>query len=234
MLEILKKYISIAGLVAAFALLSYFNDAHDFYNNFIKQKRAEDDLKLLNTGVSIQHVKSVFGAPITESKNKKEKVTEYIYSFKNFYLQVVFSDDNEVVFYAVTSKSDSFQPSIPYLRKNLGSTFFELSDHYTKNEADRSSRFYTYAENIYLANPGNYRHLYLAHNAAGANYGGINGILFDEVPNPTRESSEIFRKDSYPNTFGVGEIHGNWGERETAFGVGIEFFSSRDLPEHNF
>lgn len=221
----------IAGVML---LVGYLNDIHGVYGNYIKQRRAEDSLVLLNTGVSIQHVKSVFGSPIVESHEKNKKLSEYVYSFKRFYLQVVFNNDNEVVFFAVTSKDKDFHPTVPYLNQSLGETFYALSEHYSENQANYSSKFFEYNENIYLGNVGNYRNVYLAFNPAGIDYDDIEMLPFDEMPNPSDEISDRFRRQSYPNTYGVGKILGGRDDNETIFGVGIEFYTSRDLPEYQY
>ncbi|PSU19933.1 ETEC_3214 domain-containing protein [Photobacterium phosphoreum] len=223
----------IAFVLGVLAIIGYMNDVNDFYNNYIKQKRAEDGLMLLNTGVSIQHVTSVFGAPIIE--NQRKGATEYIYSFKNFYLQVNFDKKNEVFFFAVTSKNKEFKPTIPYISRSLGQTFFDISEHYDTNFATMGSKFYAYDESIYLGNPGNYRNIYLAYNPAGVDYDRNDEYIDREhMPNPSKEISQTYRKGAKPNTFGVGEMHGSPDGREKSFGIGIEYFSSRDLPEHRY
>lgn len=221
-------------IVVVMIAVGYMNDLHGLYGNYIKQNRAEDGLELLNSGVSIQHVKAVFGSPILERLNDDGSLSEYIYSFKRFYLQIVFDNRNEVIFFAVTSKDEDFHPKIPYLGGHLGETFAEISDSYNENEANISSKFFEYNESVYLANPGNYRNLYLAYNPAGVDYGNTAPLPFEEIPNPTRETSEAFRATSRPNTYGVGKILGGRDEKETEFGVGIEYFVSRDLPEHQY
>jgi hypothetical protein len=223
-------------VIAIMVTVGYMNDLHGVYGNYIKQKRAEDGLKLLNTGVSIQHVISIFGAPIMERIKGENDLKEYVYSFKNFYLQVVFENTNEVIFFAVTSKNENFHPTVPYIRKELGMRFSELAEAYTYNEVNWSSKFFEYNENIYLGNPGNYRNLYLASNPSGIQYGSASTGIFevDERPNPSKKSSIEFREKSYPNTYGVGKILGGRDDGEADFGIGIEYFSSRDLPEHQY
>ncbi|WP_318505447.1 ETEC_3214 domain-containing protein [Photobacterium leiognathi] len=223
----------IAVLLGVLAIVGYMNDISDFYNNYIKQKRAEDGLLLLNTGVSIQHVTNVFGAPIVE--NQRKDATEYVYSFKNFYLQVNFDKKNEVFFFAVTSKNAVFKPKIPYINKSLGQTFYQISNHYQTNFANESSKFYEYHESIYLGNFGNYRNIYLAYNPAGVEYPNSGGYIErKDMPHPSREASDSYRQTAMPNTFAVGEMYGEPDGRETSFGIGIEYFTSRDLPEHTF
>lgn len=230
------KIIRDAGpyVIGIVVLVGYLNDFHGFYGNYLEQKRAEDGLVLMNTGVSVKHVVSVFGSPMVENHDGNKGLSEYVYSFKNFYLQVVFDKENTVKFFSVTSKSEKFQPRIPYLDGSLGFTFFELSDSYSENKANFSSKLFEYNENIYLGNRGNHRNVYLAYNPAGTDYGRIQMLPYEEMPNPSREVSNQFRKVSYPNTYGVGSILGGREDGETEFGVGVEYFVSRDLPEHQY
>lgn len=221
-------------LMGLMAVIGYLNDVHGFYGNYIEQRRAEDGLELMNAGVSISHVESVFGSPVSENHDNEKGLFEYIYSFDKFYLQVVFNKNNTVIFFAVTSKDRGFEPKIPYLNGNLGSTFVELSGFYSENVARIGSKYFEYNENIYGGNPWNYRNVYLAYNPAGVDYGRMEALPRDEIPYPSRMVSDQFRNKSHPNTYGVGSIHGGRESGELNFGIGIEYFSSRDLPEHRY
>ncbi|WP_394152044.1 ETEC_3214 domain-containing protein [Vibrio maritimus] len=234
-----KHYL--AFFLAVFAIFSYLNDSYDFYNNYLKQKKAEDGLAMLNTGVSIQHVKSVFGAPIREEHRRNDGASQYLYSFKKFFLQVVYDNDNTVVFYAVTSKSRDFKPKVPYLTirnedgfvsPTLGLTFKEYSDSANFIWSSLTSKFFDYYESMYLGNPGNYRNLYLGYNPSGVFYGEIE--VLGERDSPSEEELEQFRTKAFPNTFGVGQYLGDVDGIETTFGIGIDYYTSRDLPGHKF
>ncbi|SJK83846.1 uncharacterized protein HELO_3296A [Halomonas elongata DSM 2581] len=222
-------------LLGAFLVVGGMKDFLGFYKDFLKQKRAEDGLKMMNSGVSIKHVESVFGAPVLESHDESGDLAEYVYSFKRFYLQVVFNEIyNQVVFYAVTSKDSGFKPRVPYVNGSLGMKFSEISEAYEAPEAALSSKYFQYSEGVYLGNPGNYRNIYLAYNPLGVSYGDISPLPFDQTPIPSREVLEDFRDTTHPNTYGVGSILGTMKGEETKFGVGVEYFSSRDLPEHQY
>ena len=59
-------------------------------------------------------------------------------------------------------------------------------------------------------------------------------LPLEEMPKPSREVFEKFRIPSHPNTYGVSEILVGPDEQKSTFGVGIEYFCSRDLPEYTF
>ncbi|EKF9803490.1 hypothetical protein O1C99_003613 [Vibrio cholerae] len=230
-----------ALFLALVAFIGYLNDGADFYNNYVKQKRAEDGLEMINTGVSIQHVKSIFGPPIREEHQLDKGVHQYLYSFKNFYLQVVYDNNNTVVFFSVTSKNEEFKPKIPYLTRfvddkfvssTLGHTFEEYSDSSNFIWSSLTSKFFDYYEYIYLGNPGNYRNLYFGFNPAGIEYSET--VILSERENPSQVALDKFRKSASPNTYGVGEYLGDHNGPETMFGIGIDYYNARDLPEHQY
>ncbi|KEP02180.1 hypothetical protein EH65_24390 [Escherichia coli] len=74
---------------------------------------------MIYTGASIKYIESIFGPPVKEEHSEDGRVHEYIYSFKKFYLQVVYDNNNTVILYSVTSKDENFHPEVPYLRKPL-------------------------------------------------------------------------------------------------------------------
>nr|EHW1659749.1 hypothetical protein [Escherichia coli] len=92
----LKKSLITVFLSGILAVLGYFvalNGVFDLYqhiaDNFL-QKKAEDNLHVIYTGASIKYIESIFGPPVKEEHSEDGRVHEYIYSFKKFYLQVVY------------------------------------------------------------------------------------------------------------------------------------------------
>lgn len=228
------KAVIVATVMFVFASISFFNDGFDLFKNHIIQKRAEDGLEKLNAGVSIKHVEAIFGAPIAESRIYSPKeLKQYIYSFQKFYLQVVFDEENTVQFFAVTSKSTSFRPTIPYIDNSLGvKTFSEIGAGKVLQSV-KTSKFYEYGEIIYLGNPGNYRNLYLAYNPSGVLY--KQDPIWPSLEEVEDKSAiEQFRSSVYPNTYGVGSTLGDDEDWVTQIGLGINFYLSRDLPEHHY
>ncbi|TDT51740.1 hypothetical protein DFO53_4248 [Enterobacter sp. AG5470] len=225
-----------AALIASQGF-SLINGAFDFYqktHDAFFQKKAEDNLHVIYTGTSIKYIESIFGPPIKESHNKEKQINQYLYSFKKFYLQIVFDDSNTVIFYAVTSKDLDFHPSIPYLNSQLGFNFTHYGEDDTFLYSDYSSKFYEYAEYHYLGNPGNYRNFYLAYNPAGVDYQALQPLpdmMNDEKSPPKQADLKAFRKQNAPNTFAVGDINGNPEGPEMYFGIGIGYYDARDIPD---
>ncbi|MDD2698455.1 MAG: hypothetical protein PHF17_06635 [Arcobacteraceae bacterium] len=229
MIKTLFAFITIIGIV--FALI---NDSIGVYQNFIKEKRAEDSLEYLNTGLSIHFIKSIFGVPMVEKQYKNLNLFEYIYSFQKFYLQLVYDQNNTVKFYAITSKTEDFNPKIPFIKDfkdfmagehlvtqnfnkkikpfteiRLGKvTFFNLSNSANILYSNLSSKNYEYAESIYLANSGNYRNLYLAYVPAGYEFCNQCYSKGDFFSSDNESKSELLelRKKCKPNTFGIGDV----------------------------
>ncbi len=215
---------------------SFVNSSFDLYSNVkdtYKQKKAEDNLNVLYTGVSIRYVESIFGPPMIEHHDESRGMHEYIYSFQKFYLQFVYTSNNKVILYTVTVKDKNFHPRIPYLGKELGDTFDNYDDSAEFLFSGYSSKFYEYHEAIYLGNPGNYRNLYLAYNPAGGEYSELKplpDIANDPKKPPLENDLVIFRKINRPNTFAIGDHLGDQDGIETFYGIGINFYDARDIP----
>ncbi|WP_227659818.1 ETEC_3214 domain-containing protein [Hafnia alvei] len=236
----LKKSLIAVVLSGALAISGYFgalNGVFDLYQNIADnffQKKAEDNLHVIYTGASIKYIESIFGAPVKEEHSEDGKVNEYIYSFRKFYLQVVYDNNNTVILYSVTSKDKDFHPEIPYLDKTLGHKFKDFGNDINYLQSGYSSKFYQYEEGHYLGNPGNYRNFYLAYNPAGVDYFELHSLPDfynnNKFP-PNKKDLEEFRSNNAPNTFGVGDIHGGPEGLELSFGLGIDYYDARDIPD---
>ncbi|CAM3258305.1 TPA: hypothetical protein IBW27_004641 [Escherichia coli] len=236
----LKKSLITVFLSGILAVLGYFvalNGVFDLYqhiaDNFL-QKKAEDNLHVIYTGASIKYIESIFGPPVKEEHSEDGRVHEYIYSFKKFYLQVVYDNNNTVILYSVTSKDENFHPEVPYLRKTLGHKFKDFGSDIDYLQSSYSSKFYQYEEGHYLGNPGNYRNFYLAYNPAGVDYFELDplpDLSNDDKSPPNKNDLEKFRNNNAPNTFGVGDIHGGPEGLELSFGLGIDYYDARDIPD---
>lgn len=252
-------YATIAGLIIAFAgvawaVLTYFipitspnngttiagesNVVVQGKNNTVistpktpKVKTApngENEIQALTTGWTKKYYEYKFGPAIFENNHKELKVSELIHSFPKFFLQGIFNEENKLIFYSITAKSTSFFPEVPRIGINLGkATFSEIGigEHLYSH---LSSKYWEYAEVFYFGNPGNYRNFYFAYNPAGTNYSA-------ETPYPAvldRDGKHVVQKmriKTMPNTFGVGDILGDETQIIKAIGVGIEFYSARDI-----
>ncbi|RAY84283.1 hypothetical protein DP190_11105 [Enterobacter cloacae] len=236
----LKKSFIAVVLSGVLAISGYFgalNTVFDLYQNIADkffQKQAEDNLHVIYTGASIKYIESIFGAPVKEEHSEDGKVNEYIYSFRKFYLQVVYDNKNTVILYSVTSKDKDFHPEVPYLGKTLGHKFKDFGNHINYLHFDHSSKFYQYEEGHYLGNPGNYRNFYLAYNPAGVDYVELQSLpdfYNNDEPSPNKKDVEVFRSKNAPNTFGVGDINGGPEGLELSFRLGIDYYDARDIPD---
>lgn len=233
--KFIKKHKTTAfSIVAVIAgAIAFFNNGFELVKNHLKQKHAEENLSKLNAGVSIKHIESVFGAPVVEYKVRKYNINAYIYSFKKFYLQVLYDKDNTVKFYAVTTKSKDFNPKISYLNKKLGQFKFSEIGNSTTLYSEFSSKFFAYAEYQYLANPGNYRNVYLAYNPAGINFDSNTNYPSVSSPESPEEIAK-YRSSSFPNTYGFGDSLGDEQKVVLEAGLGIDYYTARDIPELNY
>lgn len=244
-IKIIKSIITLlfsVVVVAAgylFASVGALNGMFDLYQNISDkffQKQAEDNLQVIYTGSSIKYIESIFGPPVKEEHSKNGEVNEYIYSFKKFYLQVVYNNENTVIFYSVTSKDKDFHPGIPYLGGQLGDKFNAFGDGINYLQSGYSSKFYKYEEGHYLGNPGNYRNFYLAYNPAGVDYFELQPLpdFYNNSESYPREKDlNKYRSNNAPNTFGIGNILGSPDGPELTYGIGINYYDARDIPDND-
>ncbi len=215
------------------ALIGFLNNGLELITNHIAQKHAEDSLGQINSGVSIRYVESLFGVPIVERKIAKGKLTENLFSFNKFYLQVIFDESGTVRFYAVTSKDKNFRPALPYIGETLGSFTFGKSSINRDGilYSNKSSKFYEYAEYGEIGFPANYRKLYLAFNPMGAIY---DERVYEAVPSISDTDSptaiQKFRAMAYPNSYGVGSTLADETKFLSYTRIGIDFYTAVDLP----
>lgn len=228
----------VVGIGGYFVLtVGALNGLFDLYENISDrffQKKAEDNINVIYTGSSIKYIESIFGVPVKEEHSENGEISEYTYSFKKFYLQVVYNKNNRVIFYSVTSKDKNFHPKVPYLGGVLGDSFESFGNNIDYLQSGYSSKFYQYEEGHFLGYPGNYRNFYLSYNPAGIEYMELKPLT-DWYNNnnsyPDAEELIEFRKNNAPNTFGVGDINGSHDGPELFYGIGIEYYDARDIPD---
>lgn len=199
----------------------------------VSPMKPEDALSRLNTNLSLEYAKSIFGMPIIQQNIENSKCTECIYSFKNFYLQLVSNENNIIIFYAITVKDKRFQPTIPYLNAKIGKvTFEEATDgaSYQTLYNNVSSKFYEYGESTYLGNPSNYKKIYLAYNPSGIDFNGNTFMSIDELED--KDKIKDMRSKSLPNTYAVGSsaYEENSIINSENLHIGVDYFTARDLP----
>ena len=97
-----------------------------------------------------------------EKLGSTESFTEELYGFPKFYVQVIYDSNEEVIFYAVTSRLASFHPPLPCSTSELGlgeQTFHELNPDFVTDNliyAYATSKHYNYAESYYTGDSCKY------------------------------------------------------------------------------
>lgn len=231
----LSGVLIIAGcLTTGFGLLNGMFDLYQNISDKFFQKKAENNLNVIYTGASIKYIESIFGVPVKEDHSDDGLVSQYIYAFKKFYLQIVYDKHNTVILYSVTSRDKDFHPEVPYLQGVLGDKFESFGDEIQHLQSGYSSKFYEYEEGHYLGNPGNYRNFYLAYNPSGVDYFELQPLpdLYNNNESPPDKKDLLnFRSNNAPNTFAVGDMNGGPDRTEMYYGIGINYYAARDIPD---
>jgi len=196
----------------------------------VTQQKEEIGLKYLTTGITRSFAESKLGQPIIIENYDKYKVKGLYFNCERFYLTVLIDKNDNIIFYSITSKSKYFRPIIPYLGSNLGNKTFAALGAARHLYSFMSSKYYEYAEVIYLGNPSNYRNIYLAYHSSGVDFS-EKEHSYAVLSSQGTAAVTAFRGEARPNTFGVGDMHGFDNEEEILkeIGVGIDYFSARDL-----
>lgn len=188
----------------------------------------ESALETLTTGMSRTALEAQFGPARFDDEIVKLAARDLIFVFPRFFLQAVISHQGKVIFYSVTTRSADFRPAIPKLDGRLLESHYKDLGNGEHIYSNMSSKFYEYAERIYLGNPGNYRNFYLGYCPAGILPGKDKfspAVLDRDGPLAMKE----FREKSTPNCFGVGDILGDEDRIFENIHMGIDYFIARDL-----
>ena len=175
-----------------------------------------------------------------EKLGSTESFTEELYGFPKFYVQVIYDSNEEVIFYAVTSRLASFHPPLPCSTLELGlgeQTFHELNPDFVTDNlvyAYATSKHYNYAESYYAGGSCKYHNYYFGYNDR-------TGILYgDTQPTPLYmqgvDEDEVlseFRNAAKPNLYAVLKVGVDLYEFlnppwETE--IGILFLDAENLP----
>lgn len=188
----------------------------------------EARLRKLTTGVSRSFVEKNFGSPVFDDAITDLGLRNLIFAFSRFFLQIVTSNDGRVVFYAVTSRSPDFRPTIPKLGGKLLDTKFSEMGEPESATSHWSSKEFSYAEKFYLGNLGGYKDFYVGYCPAGVlvyekyfEYSSVGGGSV---------ASKEFRMANSPNCFGVGELSSGNDEIIKSVGLGLDRSAANDLP----
>lgn len=202
-------------------------------NSHTVPMKPEEALSRLKTNISLEYALSMFGIPIVKNTFENNKFTEYVYSFKNFYLQMVSDDNNIIIFYAVTIKNEKFKPLIPYINAKIGSITFDKATDGVKYKIlynNLSSKYYEYGESFYLGFPSNYKKIYIAYNPAGVDFTkNTTSMNINDLEN--QEKIQYMRLHTLPNTYAIGS---GLAEEESIINndnlhIGIDYFTAINL-----
>ena len=175
-----------------------------------------------------------------EKLGSTESFSEELYGFPKFYVQVIYDSNEEVIFYAVTSRLASFHPPLPCSTSESGlgeKTFHELNPDFVTDNlvyAYATSKHYNYAESYYAGGSCKYHNYYFGYNDR-------TGILYgDTQPTPLYmqgvDEDEVlskFRNAAKPNLYAVLKVGVDLYEFlnppwETE--IGILFLDAENLP----
>lgn len=184
----------------------------------------------LTTGITRKSLEEVFGQPRFDEFIKELGVRNLVFVFPRFFLQAVVSSADSVIFYSVTTRSTAFRPEVPKLGGRLVETKLAAFGEAEHVYSDMTSKYYEYAEKIYLGNAGNYRTIYLGFCPSGAppDWGKFEAAVLDR-DGPARVNQ--FRSENAPNCYGVGDIMGDESAVVQGVRMGLDYYVARDLPQ---
>ena len=183
----------------------------------------------VNTGITRKSIEALFGQPRFDDPIPSLGGRNLIFVFPRFFLQVVVSLEEKVAFYSVTTRTVEFRPEVPKLDGRLMETkladFGDLQHVYS----DITSKYYEYAEKIYLGNAGNYRTIYLGFCPSGAppDWGKFKPAVLNQ---DGLAAVNRFRAQNAPNCYGVGDILGEEDAIVRQVRIGLDYYVARDLP----
>lgn len=124
-------------------------------------------LESLVPATNILSFKQKFGEPTFINVNDEKKLKEYVFVNKYFYLSATTNINDKVLYYAVTTRDNNFNPvfSSPIydvkgnqIKVSLGKTRFnEIADSPLVIDGCVGAHDWFYYESYYLGNPGNYQ-----------------------------------------------------------------------------
>lgn len=211
-------------------------------------------IESLVPGTNISYFKQKFNDPTFINTDEKEGRKDYVFVNKFFYLDATTDLNDKVLYYAVTTRDDAFNPTFksPMFNENgdqltvtLGKTRFdEITDYPTIMDGCLGAHDWFYYESYYLGNPGKYQTYAFGINMAGDS-SEINAeriaLIDDDIcswrndkpkepdGHPTSQPEVItdFRKNSVVNTYLVTEPSGEFFPHR--LGIGVDYYQVRIL-----
>lgn len=207
------------------------NTVLNYQNNITNKNNSslnpEELLDTLHLGVSKSYLISLFGTPRFDEKPNNYKINNVIFVFPAFFLQAIFSVEDKLIFYSVTTRSLKFHPNIPKINKKLlETTFANLFDNAIYLYSELTSKYFSYAEKIYLGNSGNYKDLYLGYCPAGESYD-MSVLRIGNENNP--KILQEFRINNMPNCFGIGENDSELTQYLHDYQLNIHYYNKREI-----
>ncbi|AFL68771.1 ETEC_3214 domain-containing protein [Sulfurospirillum barnesii] len=207
------------------------NTILNYQNNITNDKNSslnpENLLETLHLGVSKSYLISLFGTPRFDEKPNNYKINNVIFVFPTFFLQAIFSLEDKLIFYSITTRSLKFHPNIPKIdQKLLEITFSNLFDNAIYFYSELNPHYFSYAEKIYLGNSGNYKDLYLGYCPAGKSYD-MSVLTISDENNP--KILQEFRINNMPNCFGIGENDSELTRYLHDYQLNIHYYDKREI-----
>ncbi|WP_209369549.1 ETEC_3214 domain-containing protein [Priestia megaterium] len=206
------------------ALLVNVKEINNFFvNNIFHERGLYKKIEKLNTGAQVAYFDKLIGKPVMIKPwlNKQfPKYKEYVYVNDDFFVKSIADETNTVLYYAVTTRKDDFNPKLPLVFGNnlkLGKN--KMSDINTAQPEsiilDYSAKFLYYHENYYYGGIGNYRYYLIGYspsecckessdsnNLEDINYN-IPEIIREKDKDERERKAEAFGSSLVPNTYGV-------------------------------
>jgi len=142
-----------------------------------KKQHLINTVEKLVPGTDISYYINKFGQPLFINVGDKTEKKEWVFVNEFFYLDVVTDLDNQVVYFAVTTRDKTFNPTFrtagypnnsPSFKVTLGSTrFSDLPTTPEQISGCVGARRFFYHELHYLGNPGHYKTYGVGINDAG-------------------------------------------------------------------
>lgn len=254
--------VSLAAILTfILTILGQAQSIYKWYFNKFTYASEYDKLEKIRLGVSPLKVNEIFGTPTSTRKlctseivscpeRLKGKFRIDFYKHKAYYLRVI-SNDEQVVFYSITSRNADFKPEITTIfsdkvKRLSEATFADLLP--PSDGPDQFDMFIgmsgvvAYWEVTELGRPGDYQAYYFGYSSAGYsgyefsfdNASELQSIMYNDTIDTSSKGQILdkFRSNSKPNTYGFFEdssknnSSGDFGDLMKS----EDLFLWRDLP----
>lgn len=220
------KIIVVVATILAFigTLLSNVKEINNFFaNNIFPERGLYKNIEKLNTGAQVAYFDKLIGKPVMIkpwSNEQFPKYKEYVYVNDDFFVKSIADETNTVLYYAVTTRRDDFNPKLPLVfGDNLKLGKNKMSDINTaqpeSSALDYSAKFLYYHENYYYGGIGNYRYYLIGYspsecceevtdsNNRDDTIYNIPEIVMEKDKDEKERKAQAFGGSLVPNTYGV-------------------------------